>query len=217
MLKRFKRWALAVGFIGGSLLALSGSWTDRWLWAYIGIVAALAAYAMARLDEDLARERFSPPSPGADKLSLRLIRLIALAHLVVGALDVGRWHWSQVPDVWRAVGLVGMSAAFLMVFRVMRANRFFSAVVRIQSDRGHYVIDTGPYARVRHPGYAGMIPSMPFSALALGSWLSFGISLVYVALILRRVRFEDAFLQANLKGYAEYAQRVRYRLLPGVW
>jgi protein-S-isoprenylcysteine O-methyltransferase Ste14 len=217
MRKRLKRWCIAVLVIGGALMALSGSATDPWLWSYIAVMAALGAYAMVRLDDDLARERFSPPSPGADKLSLRVIRLVALAHLIVGALDSGRWQLAPVPDAVRAIGLAGMAAAFMVMFRAMQANRFFSAVVRIQSDRGHHVIDTGPYARIRHPGYAGMIPSMPFSALALGSWAAFAISLVYVALILRRVRFEDAFLHANLEGYAEYAQRVRYRLLPGVW
>jgi protein-S-isoprenylcysteine O-methyltransferase Ste14 len=113
--------------------------------------------------------------------------------------------------------MVGMAAAFMVMFGAMRANRFFSPVVRIQTDRGHHVIDTGPYAHVRHPGYAGMIPSMPFSALALGSWAAFAISLVYVGMIVRRVLFEDAFLHEHLAGYREYAQRVRYRLLPGVW
>lgn len=217
MRKRLKRWFLAVALIGGGLLTLSGSPADGWLWSYIAVMAALGAYAMVRLDDDLARERFSPPSPGADKLSLRVIRIVALAHLIVGALDSGRWQLAPVPDAVRAIGLLGMAAAFMVMFRAMQANRFFSAVVRIQTDRGHHLVDTGPYARIRHPGYAGMIPSMPFSALALGSWAAFAISLIYVALILRRVRFEDAFLHANLEGYAEYAQRVRYRLLPGVW
>jgi protein-S-isoprenylcysteine O-methyltransferase Ste14 len=110
-----------------------------------------------------------------------------------------------------------MSASAVLVFRSMLTNRFFSAVVRIQSDRGHHVVDVGPYAIVRHPGYAGMIPVMPASALALGSWLSFAIALVYSALIFRRVLFEDAFLQKNLTGYADYARRVPYRLIPGTF
>ena len=217
MVTRLKRWLLALAIIGGSLLLLSGAWTDPWLWAYIAAIAALGTYAMVRLDDDLARERFRPPAPGADRLSLRFIRLIALAHIVVGALDSGRWHLASVPDALRLVGLIGMSAAFLFVFRAMRQNRFFSPVVRIQNERGHHLVDTGLYAHIRHPGYAGMIPSMPFSALALGSWAAFAISLVYVVLILRRVRFEDAFLHANLEGYREYARRVPYRLVPGVW
>lgn len=99
----------------------------------------------------------------------------------------------------------------------MRENRFFSAVVRIQDDRGHRVVDSGPYAVVRHPGYAGMIVGIPASGLALGSWVGCAIALGYSALILRRVSFEDRFLQRNLAGYTDYAARVRSRVIPGVW
>jgi protein-S-isoprenylcysteine O-methyltransferase Ste14 len=217
MAKRLVRWFLAVTIVGLCLLVLSGRWADPWLWTYIAIWAALGTYAMLMLDDDLARERFRPPSPGADRLSLRFIRLLAFAHLIVGALDSGRWHLAPVPIPLRIVSMAGMAVSFVVVFRAMRANRFFSSVVRIQDDRGHHVVDSGPYARVRHPGYAGMIPSMPFSALALGSWVAFVMALVYVVLILRRVAFEDAFLQAHLNGYADYARRVRYKLLPGIW
>ena len=217
MAKRLGRWFSAVALIGGILVALSGRWSDPWLWTYIAIWAALGTYAMLVLDDDLARERFRPPSPGADRLSLRFIRLVALAHLIVGALDSGRWQLAPVPPSLRVAGMVGMAVSFALVFRAMRANRFFSSVVRIQDDRGHHVVDSGPYAHVRHPGYAGMIPSMPFSALALGSWAAFVVSLVYVALILRRIVFEDAFLQTHLAGYAAYARRVRYKLVPGIW
>jgi protein-S-isoprenylcysteine O-methyltransferase Ste14 len=99
----------------------------------------------------------------------------------------------------------------------MMTNRFFSAVVRIQRDRGHRVVDQGLYGVIRHPGYAGMIPAMACSGLALGSWLAFGIGLVYAAWVLRRVLFEDAYLREHLEGYGDYAARVRYRLIPGVW
>jgi protein-S-isoprenylcysteine O-methyltransferase Ste14 len=104
-----------------------------------------------------------------------------------------------------------------LVFSAMLANRFFSPVVRIQKERGHRVVDRGPYAVVRHPGYVGMITSIPFSALVLGSWIGFALAAAYSILIFRRVLFEDAFLRANLEGYAAYAERVRYRLVPRVW
>jgi protein-S-isoprenylcysteine O-methyltransferase Ste14 len=135
----------------------------------------------------------------------------------VGALDAGRLHWSSVAAPIRIVGFAGMAGACLVVFHAMLTNRFFSAVVRIQKDRGHHVIDTGPYGVIRHPGYAGMILMAPFSGLALGSWISVAIALVYSGLILRRVMFEDAFLRGNLDGYDAYASRVRYRLIPGVF
>jgi protein-S-isoprenylcysteine O-methyltransferase Ste14 len=130
----------------------------------------------------------------------------------------GRWHLTApVPPLLRAFALGAMVVTFGMFFRAMRENRFFSSVVRVQSDRGHRVIDTGPYAIVRHPGYAGMILGMPFSGLALGSWVASAIGVVLSLLILRRVLFEDRFLKKNLNGYALYTNRVRYRLIPRVW
>lgn len=216
-MKRVLRFLLIMSVMTAGVFALAGTWRDPWLWAYLGVWAVVGTAAMLCISDDLARERYRPPSPGADRISLRLIRLMALAHLVVGVLDSARFHWSQMPDWLRVAGLVGFSLSFLLIVRAMAANRFFSAVVRVQDERGHHVIDTGPYAHVRHPGYAGMIPSMAFSALALGSWPAMVIALVYSGLMLRRVMFEDRFLHANLAGYEAYARRVRYRLVPAVW
>ena len=215
--KPLVRWILATLFIGGGVFILSGSWTDPWPWGYVGVWSGCAAYAMWSIDGELARERFQPPSPGADQGALRAVRLLAAAHIVVGALDVGRWHLTPVPPALRAAALAGMGLGVWLVFRAMRENRFFSTVIRIQSDRGHRVIESGPYAVVRHPGYAGMIVAVPLSGLALGSWLGFAIALAYSGMILKRVLFEDAFLRDQLDGYGEYAERVRSRLIPGVW
>jgi len=198
-------------------LGLSGRWLDPWLWAWLLVWTALFAYGIGSIGDDLARERFAPPEPGADRTALRVIRLTALAHIVVGALDAGRWHLLPVPGPLRAAGLAGMAFFGALVFRAMIANRFFSAVVRVQRDRGHQVVDVGPYATVRHPGYLGMMLSVSCSGLVLGSWLAVGLGLLYAAMMLRRVMFEDAFLRANLDGYADYRLRVPYRLLPGLW
>lgn len=208
---------LAVLLGTGGVLVISGEWHDPLLWAYGGTLALTFAYAAWSVDEDLARERFHPPNPGADGLSLKYVRITALAHMIVSALDLGRWHLTRVPDSWRVTALIGMAAAFALVFRSMRENRFFSAVVRIQTERGHRVIDSGPYGVVRHPGYLGMIVGVPLSALAIGSGIGFVVALAYSALILRRVAFEDGYLQTNLSGYTAYTQRVRYRLIPGAW
>jgi protein-S-isoprenylcysteine O-methyltransferase Ste14 len=214
-MKRIARWALVTGVLGAGVLTL-GNGRDPWLWAYVMAFGAVGLYAMLTLDEDLVRERFNPPSPGADRLSLRFVRLVALAQLVIAVAD-SRFGWSHVPDALRATGLLGFVACFFVIARAAHANRFFSSVVRIQSDRGHHVVDTGPYATIRHPGYAGMLPLVQFSALAMGSWFAFVAAFTYSALILRRVLFEDRYLQQNLDGYAAYAGRVPYRLIPGVW
>ena len=217
MAKRLIRFMFGLSIVGAGVMLLAGTWRDPWLWAYLGLWALLGTYAMAILDDDLARERFKPPTQGADRLSLRIIRIVALSHMAIGALDTGRWHFAPVSPEWRIAGLVGTAVTAAMVFYAMSRNRFFSSVVRIQTDRGHHVIDSGPYAIVRHPGYAGMLPLMVMSGLALGSWLAVGMGLVYSALVLKRVLVEDAFLRANLAGYADYASRVQYRLIPKVW
>ncbi len=215
--RRLGRFCLVWTLVFGGLFLISGAWNDPWLWTYAAVWAATLLWAVLGIEEDLANERFRPPSRGADRAWLAVIQVVALAHLVVGALDLGRWHVGQVPESLRGTALAGMAAAAILVFRAMHANRFFSSVVRIQDDRGHRVVDKGPYSVVRHPGYAGMIPLMALSGLALGSWLAFGFGVVYGLLIARRTRFEDRFLQANLAGYRDYVRRVPYRLVPGIW
>jgi protein-S-isoprenylcysteine O-methyltransferase Ste14 len=210
-----RRWSLGT-LVAGALIIWGGNRHDPWLWAYVAVFAAVGGYAISSIDESLASERFHPPDAGADRLSLGAIRLVALLHILVGILD-RRFGWTEVSAPLRALGLVGFALSFLLIVRAMRANQFFSAVVRIQEDRGHRVVDSGPYSVIRHPGYAGMIPAIPMSALALGSWLSMPFALAYSALILKRVIFEDSFLRAHLAGYAAYAARVRARLVPGVW
>ncbi len=217
MVKRLKRWILSSGIVTVGLFTLAGTWRDPWLWAYALIWSATAAYAMFFIDEDLLQERFHPPTAGADGVALHFVRAAALSHLVVGALDSGRWHLTSVPPGLRAVALAVMAVTLGMFFRAMHENRFFSSVVRVQNERGHRVVDSGPYSIVRHPGYAGLIWAIPFSGLALGSWLAAGLGLLMSGMILRRVLFEDAFLTKNLEGYAAYSGRVRHRLIPGVW
>jgi protein-S-isoprenylcysteine O-methyltransferase Ste14 len=216
MAKPVKRFTVTLLCFGTILVLLEGQF-DIWLALYLGGWSIFAVYAFASIDDDLAKERFHPPEPGADRLPLRAIRVIAMIHIVIGALDAGRWHLAPVPDLVRAIALPIMVVSALLVVQAMRANRFFSPVVRVQTERGHRVIDRGPYGSIRHPGYLGMIISVLCSGLVLGSWLGFAFAAAYAALILRRVFFEDAFLQVNLAGYADYARRVPYRLIPGGW
>lgn len=218
MVRSLLRWIVFSAVLGAIVLGLSGGWDDPWMWAYVAACSGCALYAVLSVTRDLAQERFRPPSRGADATALIFIRLFGFGHLIVGALDAGRWHLlPPVPAAVRATAFPLMVVAVLFIFRAMRENRFFSAVVRIQSDRGHHVIDSGPYAVVRHPGYAGMIVGIAASGLALGSWPGFALAAAYSALIARRVLFEDRFLQRDLPGYADYTRRVPYRVIPGVW
>ena len=209
------RFALGLGAVAAIFLTV-GDRGDPFIWAYFGLFASIALYAVLSIDSDLAKERFTPPTSGADAVSLRQVRIVAVAHLLAGLLD-SRFKWTSVPAGWRFVGLAGFALGFLLIVKAMKTNRFFSAVVRIQDDRGHHVVDRGAYSWVRHPGYAGMISAIPLGGLAMGSWIAVGFGLVYSALILRRVFFEDRFLQNNLEGYKAYTGRVRYRLVPRIW
>ena len=200
-------------------MALAGQWTSPYLWSFVVGFSSLLLYAtFGVLDDDLARERFRPPSKGADAVALRWIRLSALAGLIFAPLDSGRLHWSpEVPALIRVVGIAGFLIGFWLVLHAMRANRFFSAVIRIQGERGHQVVDQGPYAIVRHPGYLGMLIVSPMAVLAIGSWWALVPAGMYTALIARRIVVEDQFLRANLAGYKQYAVRVQHRVIPGVW
>jgi protein-S-isoprenylcysteine O-methyltransferase Ste14 len=114
----------------------------------------------------------------------------------------------------RIAALVTFALATLTEAWAMAVNPFFSPVVRIQSERGHHLVTTGPYRFVRHPGYFAMMIAMPASALAIGSWLALVPGLTFGGLIVRRTWHEDQFLRARLGGYAEYARKVRYKLVP---
>jgi protein-S-isoprenylcysteine O-methyltransferase Ste14 len=150
--------------------------------------------------------------------SAQVYTLFTLSLFVAAGLDVGRFHWSDTVPLWvQVAALVGFVLSFAFNIWAMAVNNFYSRVVRIQRDRGQYVVTDGPYRFVRHPSYIGVIFSWACAALALGSWFA----LVPVALIAAtftvRTALEDRTLQEELPGYKEYAGRVRYRLLPGVW
>jgi len=219
MTKRLMRAAAIVVFIGGGLMALAGDWRSPWLWSLSAALAVLVFWVTLKvLDSDLAQERFRPPSRGADAVALAWIRASAATLFVFAPIDSGRLHWSApVAPVLRVIGICGFVLGAWFTFRAMAANRFFSPVVRVQSERGHRVIDVGPYARMRHPGYLGMAVFAPMAALALGSWWALVPAGLYTTLILRRAAVEDRFLHGHLPGYAEYAARVRFRILPGIW
>ena len=200
-------------------MALAGDWRSPYLWSLVVVLAALGLWVVFRvLDSDLARERFHPPSRGADATALAWIRLSALAVFVFAPLDSGRLHWSAVmPPGMRIVGICGFVIGCWVTMNAMAANRFFSSVIRIQSERGHQVIDRGPYASIRHPGYLGMALLALMAGPALGSWWALVPAALYASLILRRAANEDRFLRRNLPGYVEYAARVRFRILPRIW
>jgi protein-S-isoprenylcysteine O-methyltransferase Ste14 len=186
-------------------------------WTYVAVVGALSIGGLFLIGEDLARERMRPGG-GPPPSSLRLALLFCLAHWLIAGLDRGRYHWSDsVPLALRLIAVVVFVLGFALTLWAMHVNPFFSSAVRIQRERGHRVIAAGPYRWVRHPGYAGAIPAIMASGLVLCSWLATALGAAGALWLVWRTAVEDRMLYAELAGYRDYARRVRWRLLPGVW
>ena len=128
-----------------------------------------------------------------------------------------RWHGLRFPMWVTLAGLLVAMSGAAVTATAMYANRFFSSTVRIQTDRGHAVVSSGPYGLVRHPGYVGMFLAYLAMPVALGSLWALTPAVLTAILLVIRTALEDRTLRAELPGYAEYAATVRYRLLPGVW
>jgi len=137
--------------------------------------------------------------------------------VIVAGLD-HRFGWSPVFPIWlNIIGLIVTAFGYVVAVWALAENRFFSSTVRIQRDRGHVVCHSGPYRVVRHPGYAGNILPLPGVVLALSSVWTLIPAAVALVITVIRTTLEDRTLQEELLGYREYARRVRYRLVPGVY
>jgi len=153
-------------------------------------------------------------------VGLRFLPIIVIMflHWAVAGIDRGRLHASDiVPALLEGIALVLFGLAWIVLLWAMHVNWFFSSIPRIQSERGHVVITTGPYRFVRHPGYTAALVAAVTSGIALGSWISTFIAPVALALLVWRTTVEDRMLRRDLPGYPEYVSRVRYRLVPGIW
>ncbi|UCE85875.1 MAG: isoprenylcysteine carboxylmethyltransferase family protein [Deltaproteobacteria bacterium] len=212
--------AAVVLSLAGILLGAAGRLDWPMAWAFLGVYVGFAVLAFVALDPALIRERSRPGAP-SERWDIRLASVaftffLPLTLLVAG-LDVGRFGWSPPLPSWVEIGALGLfTGGYAFAFWAMRVNRFFSTFVRIQTERGHRVVSEGPYACVRHPGYAGAILAALALPVALGSLLALLPASVGAALFALRTLREDRMLQARLDGYRAYARRVRWRLLPGV-
>ncbi len=218
--------AAPVGILGFAalLLWLSGDW--RWVegWIFdvwwVSFIAAMFLWLRYK-DPALMSERMRMPGSGgesrADMAILIGIKLGFLAWIVLSALDV-RFGWLPRLPVWSEVcgGLLLFGGSF-PCFRALTENTYASQLVRIQSERGQHVIDTGVYGFVRHPMYLGASLWFLGGALLLGSVCGLLVGLAVVGLIIVRIFGEEKLLARDLEGYKEYLQKVRYRLVPHVW
>ena len=213
----YLRAILFPAIAGGIIFAAAGRIDLPAVWGVLVLLGAFMVGMVTVADQGMIRERVQPGPGNQDRITQPASAVLLMAHWLVAGLDVGRWHWSPVPWPVQIAGLIGYAACLVVLLWCLRVNRFYSSVVRVQSDRGHEPITVGPYALVRHPGYAASIVAALCGGVALGSWLAMIPIAMFVALFLRRTLLEDSLLVRELPGYAGYAKTVRYRLLPGVF
>ena len=190
------------------------------VYVFIGLIMFTLNLTVLRLDSGLMSER-SKPGEGVkkwDKMILGLSFLVTICMYITAGLDSGRFHWS--PDFNWSIYVIGiiMTASGQLIFLVAKKqNKFFSSTVRIQTDRGHTVCDSGLYKVVRHPAYLGsVIQAIGFPLLFGSLWSIIPVSILVIFLLIRTY-LEDKTLNKELKGYSEYSGKTRYKLIPYLW
>lgn len=194
------------------------------VWTYFG--AAFAHYAASttllyKFNPELLVQRLKMKRKGSklwDEILMRISNLtVLIAVPVVAGLDLGRSHQSNLDVPFALAGFASLILSTALLNWAMIVNPHFEATVRIQKDRDHKVITTGPYRIVRHPGYLAAILFVLSIPLIIGSLLTFIPAGAYILLVVIRTSLEDRTLNQELDGYSEYAKRVRHRLFPGIW
>ncbi|MCX6032149.1 MAG: isoprenylcysteine carboxylmethyltransferase family protein [Chloroflexi bacterium] len=229
------RTKVGAGRIALSLIAVLGvlaallfipagrlDWVEAWalLAAYGVFLALYAAWGLLK-DPDQLRERSQARRAENvkpwDKAIMAMYTVLLLLTPVVAGLDAGRCRWSAVPLAAKLLAWLGLALAGALIFWAITTNTYLSRMARIQDDRGQVAITAGPYRFMRHPMYLGIILLFLGMPVALGSWWALLPGTAIGLLFVLRTAQEDRMLRDELPGYAEYAQRVRYRLVPRVW
>lgn len=208
--------AMAVLLFG---IAWTFDWWQAWLFlaVYFGCSIAISLYLYVK-DRALMERRMRGGPLAEKEVTQRLIMSVAtlgFAGLIIVPAFDKRFAWSHMPPWIAVAGDVAMALGWLAIYFVFRENSFTSATIEMAADQK--VISTGPYARVRHPMYAGALPMMLGIPLALGSWWGLLAFVVIMSALIWRIVDEEKFLTQKLAGYAAYKQKVRYRLIPHFW
>ncbi len=205
------------------LITWNWSWVEAWIYALIGVFGFVVSRILAaKRHPDLLVERAKfaqhDDAKSWDKILVRLVVLGGAVMPLVAGLDM-REGWSdfQFTWGWKSGALFVMFLGYVIGTWALMENRFFSGVVRIQTDRGHHLVDGGPYRWVRHPGYVGGLLAAFATPILLDSLWTFVVVAIYTAILILRTSLEDRTLQAELPSYVEYTKRTRYRLVPGIW
>ncbi len=207
-----------------AVVLFASAWKWNWwnAWAYLGLYLVYLAFNAIILlgkHKELVEERsqIGAGAKGWDKIIGLITGTGGIAILILAGLDE-RFSWiGNIPFWVQIAAFVLLGLSYPLFTWAMVSNKFFSTIVRIQKDRGHSVQTGGPYRFVRHPGYASLLVSYLAIPIALGSLWACIPMLLLVANLFLRTALEDLVLQNELDGYEEYAGRVRYRLIPGIW
>ena len=221
-MRRILGMIVAVGVMAGILFGAAGrlDWPAAWLLslmylAFLIIVVAWGSRNAPELMEE--RTRVAENVKSWDKTINAMYAILLLVLLVVAGLDAGRYEWSSMPLALQVLGVLGLILAGGVIWWTMAVNAYLSRWARIQGDRGQGVVTSGPYRYVRHPMYAAIILLVLCVAMELGSWWALIPGTLIGVLYVVRTGLEDRMLHEELPGYREYASRVRYRLVPGIW
>jgi protein-S-isoprenylcysteine O-methyltransferase Ste14 len=221
------KWVLqslaSIVAMGALLFTPAGTWRWPAAWVFLAAMAIISLSCgawLARTDPGLLAERMrvtaQDDQPTADKIFVPVIGGTFLIWFVAIGFD-HRLGGSDFPIVLQALGLALLLLSTVFIMWVMRENSFAAPLVKVQRERGHHVVSTGPYAWVRHPMYSGAVLFMVGIPLLLSSRWGLAMSPLFVALFAVRSGIEERVLIAGLPGYGDYTEQVRYRLLPGVW
>ena len=219
LLKSLVSICISLAITAACLFVSAGrlDWTNAWVLLGLSLVTGLA-FTVGRDPELAAERRNVKDGKSWDKLLVGITVLLGpMAVWITAGLD-HRYHWSTGgSSLAFTAGLAVAVLGSVLSTWAMRSNRFFSSVVRIQKERGHTVVDSGPYRFIRHPGYAGMLAFILATPLILGSEWGLVPAVATASVTVLRTSMEDRTLHQELDGYADYARRVRYRLLPAIW
>jgi protein-S-isoprenylcysteine O-methyltransferase Ste14 len=206
----------------GLLLLAAGrtDWVQAWSFS-LAFVLFLLSYGVWTLYHDpnqlVERSKMEKNIKSWDKTIMSIYSVLLFILLILAGLDGGRFHWAPAPPLLQIIGWFALLFAGGIIFWTTSVNTFLSRYMRIQDDRSQQTVTRGPYRWIRHPMYLGVITLMLGIPLVLGSLWSLLPGVLIGILFIIRTALEDKALQAELPGYREYAQKVRYRLIPGIW
>jgi protein-S-isoprenylcysteine O-methyltransferase Ste14 len=207
---------MAVVFFAAGTL----DWPELWFFLgfYVTTVTALIIW-LKKHDPGLLKERMSVGRDvkSWDKKIIRTYTALLMIMYLLAPLDAVRFRWSRVPLILKGIAYLIIVVSWIIGFWAFRENSYLSPFVRIQADRGHQVCTTGPYKFIRHPMYLAVILTVLCLPLVLGSLWAFLPAVLIAALFVLRTSLEDKTLRNELPGYAEYAEKVTWKLVPKVW